>query len=132
MSLPQLPFATQFAHVPNPAYDALCVDGQYYDNTPFQMARNPTYVTKHSDGLTEADAGHLSSGPSANPGPDDGRVQAGDALQDRPPSRAHRDEQSARKGADSSTQRAGAPLGEGDESVGRISEHLQPEAGVQQ
>jgi hypothetical protein len=132
MPLPQLPFATQFAHAPSYANGALCLDDQYYGNTPFQMAQNPTYVTTNGDGLTAADAGHLSSRPSAHQGPDDGRVQAGDALQDRPPSRAHRDEQTPRKGADTSTQQAGAPIGEGDESVGRISENLQFDAGVQQ
>jgi hypothetical protein len=135
----QLPFATEFAGVPNQANDALCVDNQYYDSTPFQGAQQPTNVRKHGDGLTEGDAGRVSIGPAADPSADDGRSQTGDAvapadtmrhlnppgpafdaLQDRPPSSAHWDEHIAEKGADSSAQTAAAPVGEGNESVGRI------------
>jgi hypothetical protein len=141
--LQQLQFATEYVDVPNHKDDALCIDGQYYDDTPFQIAERPPQVITDGDGLAEGGTGYFGVGPASKPNPDDGRSQpedavsqlnppgsASDALQDHSPSKARWKEQIAERGADSFM--AGAPVGEGDESAPRVSGYLQPKPGVKQ
>jgi hypothetical protein len=141
--LQQLQFSTEYVDVPNHTDDALCVDDQYYDDTPFQIAEQPPQVRTDGDGRAEGSTGYFDVGPAANLVPDDGSSQSGDAvrqsdapgsasefLQDPSPGRARWVEQIAEKGADSLM--AAAPICEGDESVRRVSGCLQPQPSADQ
>jgi hypothetical protein len=141
--LEQLQFSTEYVDVPHHTDDALCVDGQYYDDTPFQIAEQPLQVRADGYGLAEGSTGFCDVGPAATLVPDDGSSQSRDAvsqsnapgsasnaLQDPSPCRARWVEQIAEKGADSFM--AAAPICEGDESVRRVSGCLQPQPSADQ